>query len=236
MKRAAEEAAEIEKDRAFVVDYDGDATYSPQQTAELATAENQAEEIEKEMFEDMEGEGEDVISAFNTEDFERPAYDAKQRAIMADVRGGGCGTIFVGQRGDFQIARWVLKAKNKQNKARFRYMSATRRIEDPAMAGDWKDSKKFWLYMNKAPHREVVQKIREHPQLDGWEITDLGKQPFDLIANDKQIYFHLRRNAEKGKIDLDNANPALYFHSSRGIRSMKSWMDAKKPTLEPTEW
>lgn len=141
VKRAAEEAAEIEKDRAFIVDYNRDMTHSSQQTAALATAQNEAEETEKEMVEDMEGG--DVISAFNTEDFERPAYDAKQRAIMADVRGGGCGTIFVGQRGDFQIARWVLNAKNKQNKARFRYMSATRRIEDPAMVGEWKDFKKI---------------------------------------------------------------------------------------------
>ena len=33
IKRAAEEAAAIEKDRSFIVDYDGDATYSAKQTA-----------------------------------------------------------------------------------------------------------------------------------------------------------------------------------------------------------
>ena len=48
VKRAAEEAAEIEEDRAFIVDYNGDATYSSQQKAALATAQNEAEEIEKE--------------------------------------------------------------------------------------------------------------------------------------------------------------------------------------------
>ena len=78
--------------------------------------------------------------------------------------------------------------------------------------------------------------MRDHPQFDGWEIIDIGKQPMDLISSDKQIYFHLRRNEEKARIDLDSANPGLYFHSSRGIRSIRSWVDAKKPVFEPTEW
>jgi hypothetical protein len=60
--------------------------------------------------------------------------------------------------------------------------------------------------------------MRDHPQFGGWEIIDIGKQPMDLISSDKQVYFHLRRNEEKARIDLDSANPGLCFHSSRGIR------------------
>ena len=234
IKLAAEAAAAMEKDRNFIADYDGDATYSAKQRAEVSNAHKEAEEIDKEMVEDMEGEN--VISAFDKEDFVARDYDSRQRAIMADVTGGGVGTIYLGQRGDFAIARWVLKAKNTQNKARFRYQSATRLIEHPKMEGEWKNAKKFWLYMNKTSHKQVVQKMRDHPQFDGWEITDIGKQPMDLISSDKQIYFHLRRNEEKARIDLDSANPGLYFHSSRGIRSIRSWVDAKKPVFEPTEW
>jgi hypothetical protein len=70
--------------------------------------------------------------------------------------------------------------------------------------------------MNKAPHKEVVQKMREHPQLGGWEITDLGKKPFDLIANDKQIYFHHPPQRRQGGDRPGQREPGAVLSQQQG--------------------
>jgi len=90
--------------------------------------------------------------------------------------------------------------------------------------------------MNKHPHKKVVENMREQTELMDWEIIDLGDQPFDLIADDRQIYFHLRRNADQGKLDLETAHPSNYFDSSRGIRNVASWVSAQSTVYEREEW
>jgi hypothetical protein len=99
-------------------------------------------------------------------------------------------------------------------------------------------SKRFWQKI-KNLQKQAVQKTRVHPTRPHRERQVASRfipsVPQSTDA-DAAIYFHLRRNEDKGKIDLDNANPALYFHSSRGIRSVRTWMDEKKLAFEATEW
>ena len=153
-------------------------------------------------------------------------WEDRRQAIIAHI-GGGTGTIFLMRRGDFGVTNYVLKAKNKSGHPRFIYHQGTKHI----MPQDqWPNSHKFWIYKFKAPHPVVVEKIQAHSELSGWTVTDLGRKPMDFVATDRQIYDHIQR--QKEKIDLDSFPVEQFFSGERGIKSLRSWMDAQEAIFE----
>jgi hypothetical protein len=192
--------------------------YSNAEHAAVNAAVVHADEMDKQLHADVEFD-----SPFVDAD-EQPKWQDWRQAVIARVD-GGVGIVFCMRRGDFGVSQYVLKKKNKDGKRRFTYTSGTKHI----MAGEWKTSNRFWKYNLKGKdYSGIVRKMREHSELSEWDIRDLGLKPMDFVASDRQIFDHIVRMSEAGKVDLEITPASHFFALERNISCLASWVSAKR--------
>ena len=200
--------------------------YSDKDQYELAIAVSDANDIEEDLQKDM---------SFNCP-FAKPVpkrvvYQSWQEAIMANVD-GGVGPVFIGRRGDLDVAKYVLKHKDSSGMNRFKYQITKNIIEE------WTDSNKFWLYQRSCSNYNLlVRRMRSHSPLADWEIENKGLVPMDFVCTDRHIFDHLRREEDAGNIVFSSTKPDHFFCKNRGIKNLGTWMAEKTAEFdEDSSW
>lgn len=167
---------------------DSSSSYSAQECEELAAAVAHANQVETDMKENVNTT---YFSPFHTRK-EKQVYVDTRKAVMAHVN-GGIGPVFLGMRGDFEMCRNLLMAKNKHGISRFVSMLAGKFILDEVK---WPGSDKFWCYQYECKdYPKLVRRMRTHSELEKWDVLDLGAKPMDFVSTDRAIYDHLSRAA-----------------------------------------
>ena len=198
---------------------DSSSSYSAQEREELAAAVALAEQVETDMKETVNTT---YFSPFHTRK-EKQVYVDTRKAVMAHVN-GGIGPVFLGMRGDFEMCRNLLMAKNKHGISRFVSMLAGKFILDEVK---WPGSDKFWCYQYECKdYYKLVRRMRTHSELEKWDVRDLGAKPMDFVSTDRAIYDHLSRLVSARDINPETANPADFFSPERKVKCIKSWLDA----------
>lgn len=196
--------------------------YSDKDQYELAKAVVEANDIEDDLEKDLK-----FNCPFAQATPKRVAYESWQEAVMANVN-GGVGPVFVGRRGDLDVAKYVLKHKDSSGKNRFKY-----HVTNKSIIEGWSQSNKFWLYQRACPDYDLlVRRMRRHSALADWDIEDKGVVPMDFVCTDRQIFDHVRRENAAGNIDYATTNPDHFFCKNRGITSMAKWVAEKRAEYE----
>ena len=154
------------------------------------------------------------------------------------------GPFFLGMRGDFEMCRNLLMAKNKHGISRFVSMLAGKFILDEVK---WPGSDKFWCYQYECKdYPRLVRRMRTHSgclfwrmrthsELEKWDVLDLSAKPMDFVSPDRAIYDHLSRLVSARDINPEAANPADFFSPERKVKCIKSCLDAMDETYDNKE-
>jgi len=206
--------------RSHVIDNEG---YSQSQFRQVQEAINSADRADADYERDRASTDPQAPGLLEDQGHRTSTYEDRRDCCLANVK--GVGFVFLMRRGDFAVSNGVLKVRNKNNKPRFVFCVGTKHVKDQAT---WPTSNRFWLYQySSTTYSTLRTKLQAHSSLLGWRFVDDGTQSMDYIASDRQIYDHLKRHAAAGKIDLDAADPRMYFTSHRPISSVASWVICK---------